>query len=107
MKSENMSTLSDGDNPQTYRSDSCYQALFDSYNLGAIYENAPQYASKADARAAAPIPGGYDAYAMVAKEGGTEGLLINEPFVSVAAGCSNGSLTGRTLLGRVTIESDE
>ena len=106
MKPENESTKSDGENPKTYRSDSCYQALYDSYNLGSIYDNAPQYADKAAARAAAPVSGGYDAFAMVAKAGGTEGLLINEPFVSVAAGCENGTLTGRTLLGRVTIEPD-
>ena len=97
---------SDDDVPQTFRNDTCYQELFDSYNLGSIYDNAQQFPNKAAARDAAPSSGQWDGYSIVAKNGGTEGLLITELF-SVIATTWTGGLTTRELLGRVTIESNE
>jgi len=99
---QNKNTEDDSTLPKTFRSDACYDRLKDSFE-GAIWDNATVYPSKAAARDAADPPDSFDGYSIVAKEGGDEGVLMAELFITIESSCSDGSITGRRLLGKVQI----
>jgi|GEM_PF-3631053 len=90
------STTSDDTKPKTFRSDSCHQKLLDSFS-GPILDNATVFESKAD------VPDENAEHTVVATTDGTEGILMSELFVSISGSCSDGSITGRNVVGKVKL----
>lgn len=88
----------DTQEPKTLREYNCYQRLLVSFS-GPILDNAPVFESKTDIAATNPL------YTLVASTVGSieYGILMSELFVTTNRTCADGSITGRTVLGKVRV----
>lgn len=84
--------------PRTLRDQNCYVRLITSFS-GPILDNAPVFESKADV-ADTNLP-----YTVIASTDGSVdfGILMSELFITSSRTCADGSITGRTVLGKVRV----
>jgi len=90
--------MSDSDKPVTIRDEDCYERIKNSFS-GPIWDNAPEFDSKSD------VPDNLKGFTVIASSSAAEpyGALMAELRATAPSSCTDGSITGRKLEGKVKV----